>query len=261
MKQMNGSGKMATKWLFLFTIFLAVALVSPPVVPAFANDQQEATQLVGKARLTLDSFMSDNNMGAFRGLLKKADGVLISPEMLKGAFIIGASGGNAVFLVRDRKTGQWSDPAFYTIGGASIGLQIGGQASEVILLVMSDRGVTSLLGNSVKLGGDVGIAAGPVGVGAAASTANLSADILSFSRSKGLYGGVSLDGSVVAVRSGLNDAYYGRQVSPTDILVRRDAKNPQALALIEDLPKSAAQKSTAMGEILPMAMSQDPSRG
>jgi lipid-binding SYLF domain-containing protein len=261
MKRMNGSRKIATQGLFLFTIFLTVALVSPPVVPAFANDQQEATQLVEKARLTLDSFMSDNNMGAFRDLLKKSVGVLISPELLKGAFIIGASGGNAVFLARDKKTGQWSQPAFYTIGGASIGLQIGGQASEVILLVMSDRGVTSLLGNSVKLGGDVGVAAGPVGIGAAASTANLSVDILSFSRSKGLYGGVSLDGSVVAVRSGLNDAYYGRQVSPTDILVRRDVKNPQALALIQDLSKSAAQKSTAMGEILPMAMSLDPSRG
>ncbi len=244
-----------TVWLFLVTMLTTVALVVSQAVPAFADDRQEATQLVEKARLTLNSFMSDKNMGAFRDLLKKAEGVLISPQLLKGAFIVGASGGNAVFLARDKKTGRWSEPAFYTIGGASFGLQIGGQASEVILLVMTDRGVTSLLGNSIKLGGDVGIAAGPVGMGAAAATANLSADILSFSRSKGLYGGISLDGAVVAVRAGLNDAYYGKPVSPTDILARHDVRNPQAMSLIEDLSKSAARKEAAREETHPMAMS------
>jgi lipid-binding SYLF domain-containing protein len=210
------------------------------VGPVFAADQQEAKQLVEKARLTLDSFMGDGNMGAFRDLLKKAQGVMISPALLKGAFIVGASGGNAVWLTRDKKTGQWSEPAFYTIGGASFGLQIGGEASEVMLLAMTDRGVASLLGNSIKLGGDVGIAAGPVGYGAAASTANLSVDILSFSRSKGLYGGISLDGAVVAVRSGLNEAFYGKKVSPTDILIRHTVTNPQAARLVEDVSKSAA---------------------
>jgi lipid-binding SYLF domain-containing protein len=205
--------------------------------------------------------MGDNHMGAFRDLLKKAQGVLIAPELLKGAFIVGASGGNAVLLIRDQKTGQWSEPAFYTIGGASFGLQVGGQASEVILLAMTDRGVTSFLGNSLKLGGDAGVAAGPVGIGVSAATANISADILSFSRSKGLYGGVSLDGAVVAVRSGLNEAYYGKKVSPADILVRHDVSNPQAAALIENLSKSAAQKSAASEEIHPMAMSWRPDRG
>lgn len=160
--------------------------------------------------------------------------------MLKGAFIWGASGGSGVLLVRDEKTGPWIGPAFYTIGGASFGLQIGGQASEVILLVMTDRGVTSLLTNSLKLGADAGVAAGPVGAGVAASTANLSADILSFSRSKGLYGGVSLDGAVVATRGEWNHAYYGKRVAPTDIFVRHDVSNPQAFALIDDVARSAA---------------------
>lgn len=235
----------ATESLFLVTV-ITVALVVSQAVPASANDKQEATQLVEKARLTLDSFMSDNNMGAFRDLLKKADGILISPQLLKGAFIVGAAGGNAVFLVRDKKTGQWSEPAFYTIGEASFGLQIGGEASEVILLAMTDRGVRSLLANSVKLGADVGVAAGPVGMGAAAATANLSADILSFSRSKGLYGGISLDGAVVAVRGALNDAYYGKKgLLPTDILVRNDVTNSHAMGLVEDVTKSAAEKSAS----------------
>lgn len=234
---------------FVGTIFLTAALVVFQAVPASANDkrEQEAMQLVEKSRLTLDSFMSDNNMGAFRDLLKRADGIFIAPQVLKGAFIVGASGGSGVFLIRDKKTGQWSEPAFYTVGEASFGLQIGGEASEVILLAMTDRGVRSLLANSVKLGGDVGIAAGPFGMGAAAATANLSADILSFSRSKGLYGGISLDGAVVAVRGALNDAYYGKKgLSPTDILVRNHVTNSQAISLVEDVTKSAAQKSASV---------------
>lgn len=261
MSATNGSRWISTAGLFLITIFLTVGLVFSPVVPAFADNKHEAVQLVEKARLTMESFMNDNNMGAFHDLLKKAQGVFIAPQLLKGAFIIGASGGNGVLVVRDKKTGQWSDPAFYTIGGASFGLQIGGEASEVVLLVMTERGVNSLLGSSVKLGGDAGVAAGPVGVGVSAATANLSADILSFSRSKGLYGGVSLDGAVVAVRSGLNDAYYGKQVSPTNILVRHEVKNPQAMRLIEEVSKSAAQKSAAIGKHPFRAMSSAPYRG
>ena len=246
MNRMNLDGR-GVVWLLVGAIFLTAAVVVFQV-PAFAaSDKQEAGQLVEKARLTLDSFVSDNNMGAFRDLLQRADGVFIAPQVLKGAFFVGASGGSGVFLVRDKKTGQWSEPAFYTIGGASFGLQIGGEASEVILLAMTDRGVRSLLANSVKLGGDVGIAAGPVGMGAAAATANLSADILSFARSKGLYGGISLEGAVVAVRGALNNAYYGKEgLSPTDILVRKDVANSQAMGLIEDVTKSAAQKSASL---------------
>lgn len=242
----KNSKRMRLLWLFSVLI-LSLVLIPGPAAAASASDRQEANQLVEKARLTLEGFMSDNNMGAFRDLLQRADGVMIAPQLLKGAFIVGASGGNAVFLARDKKTGKWSEPAFYTIGGASFGLQIGGQASEVILLVMTDRGVSSLMGNSIKLGGDIGVAAGPVGIGAAAATANLSADILSFSRSKGLYGGVSLEGAVVAVRSGLNGAYYGKRASPTDILVLHDVKNRQAMGLIEDVSKFAVEKTASAG--------------
>lgn len=248
------SNRIAGLWLFAMAAFAAVALVVAPVTPAYANEKEEATQIVEKARLTLDSFMSDSNMGAFRDLIKKAEGVFIAPQVLKGAFIIGASGGNGVLLVRDNKTEKWSAPAFYTVGEASFGLQIGAQASEIILLLMTHRGVTALLSNSVKLGADAGVAAGPVGIGVSAATANLSADVLTFSRSKGLYGGVSLDGAVIAVRQGLNDAYYGKSATPADIFVRHAVKNPQAGRLIEDVSKSAGPKAAAM-EILPMAKS------
>jgi len=234
-------------WLSLGAIFLGVSMVIFLAAPASADQEpretmrheQKTSQLVEKARFTLDSFMADSNMDAFRDLIKQAKGVLIVPQMLKGAFVFGASGGSGVFLVRDEPARQWMGPAFYTIGGASFGLQIGGQASEVILLAMTDRGVTSLLANSLKLGADVGVAVGPVGAGVSASTANLSADILTFSRSKGLYGGISLDGAVVAVRNERNEAYYGKPVSTTDIFVRHEVSNPQAMALLDDLARSA----------------------
>lgn len=221
---------------------LAIAILSLVLfqgVPAYANDKMQADQLVEKARLALQNFMCDEYMGAFRDLVRDAKGVMILPSFYKGTFIVGASGGNGVLLTRDRATGDWSGPAFYTIGGASIGFQFGGQSSEVILLAMTDRGVTSFLGNSFKLGGDVGVAAGPVGMGASAATANLSADILSFSLSKGLYAGISLDGVVVAVRDDLNKAYFTGDPSPADILVRHTFKNPHSSMLAGSVAKAA----------------------
>jgi lipid-binding SYLF domain-containing protein len=225
--------------LVLAMVLLSIAMVSFPVRASAADDRMEADQLVEKAQMAFDSLIADRNMEALIDLLKKARGVFICPELLKGAFIVGASGGSGVFLTRGERT--WYGPAFYTIGGASFGLQIGGQSSEVALVVMTERGVTSLLSTSAKLGADAGIAVGPVGIGASAATANLSADIISFSRAKGLYGGVSLDGAVVAVRDGLNEAYYGRRVSPTDIFIRHEVTNPQAARLVQAVEKIAGR--------------------
>jgi len=228
-----------TLMVFFLTIFiLCLGNVFSPSV-ALADNAAESKQLVTKARLTFEEFASDPNMGAFRDLVKKAKGVLISPQILKGAFILGASGGSGVLLVRPRENGSWTGPAFYTIGEVSLGFQAGGESSEVILLAMTQRGVTAFLDNSFKLGGNIGIAAGPAGAGASAASANLSADILSFSISKGLYGGISLDGAVVAVREGLNEAYYGQETDPLNILIRRQVKNPQAAKLIKAVAKVA----------------------
>ncbi len=226
----------------LVGVILSVVMVAFIAAPAFADDKQEAVQLVEKSRFALDSFMSDSKMEAFHDLLKRTKGIFITPQMLKGAFVFGVSGGSGVLVVRDEKAGRWNGPAFYTIGGASFGLQIGGEASEVILLPMTERGVLSLLSNSLKLGADVGIAAGPVGAGASAASANLSVDILSFSRSKGLYGGISLEGAVVATRGDWNDAYYNKRVNATDILIRREVTNPQSGKLIEAVEKATKRR-------------------
>ena len=206
---------------------------------AWADDAREAAQLVGKARYTFQNFTAGKDGKPFRDLVKKAKGIYICPQMIRGAFVIGASGGTGVFVVRDPQTDTWLGPAFYTIGEVSFGLQAGGEASEIILLAMTERGANALLNSSVKLGADVTVAVGPVGAGADASTANLSADILTFARSKGLYGGVSLKGAVVKIREGLNAAYYGKPATPTDILVRKNVTNPQAKELLKAIAKSA----------------------
>ena len=220
--------------LLLAAAAMAVFFTVPAT--AVASDRADARAVVTKANITFNSFMSDKNFTEMRKLSRSAKGIFIAPQVLKGAFVVGASGGTGVFLVRG-EGGKWTHPAFYTIGSVSFGLQIGGQASEVILLAMTDRGVTTLLQNSVKLGADVGIAAGPYGAGAQAATANISADILAFSRSKGLYGGISLDGAVVDVRDKLNRAYYGKAVTPTDILVKRNVSNTHADALRASVAK------------------------
>jgi lipid-binding SYLF domain-containing protein len=228
-----------------FCVLMAVFFCASLVVtqPAFGDDNVQARQIVEKARMTLESFAGASEMEGFRSLMKDARGIFVSPQILRGAFIIGASGGSGVLLVRDRHKGDWTGPAFYTIGEASFGFQIGGDASEVILLAMTERGVTALLSNSVKLGADVGIAVGPVGAGADASTANLSADIISFSRSKGLYGGISLEGAVVAVREGLNKAYYGKNVNPSDILIARLVRNDHSAGLRSMITKMAGGRN------------------
>ena len=230
----------------LLALILLSTIMAFGVRPALADDVQQSQQLVEKGRLTLESFAADPNMGGgLRALLKKARGVLIYPQVLRGAFIVGAGGGSGVFLARDEKTGDWSGPAFYSMGQASWGLQIGGDASEVILVALTNRGVMALLSTSAKLGVDAGVAVGPIGAGAEAATANLSADIISYSRAKGLYAGISLEGAVVATRGDLNRAYYGPDASPTEILISRTVKNPHAETLVAAVAKASSAHKVA----------------
>jgi lipid-binding SYLF domain-containing protein len=224
----------------VFLLALALLGVGPRV--ALADDAQDAQQLVEKSLLTFQAFIADKEMGPpLQDLLKKARGVLIYPQVLEGAFIFGVSGGSGTFLVRDDKH-VWGGPAFYTIGQVSFGLMAGGQASEVVLVALTDRGVSALLATSAKLGADVAITVGPVGAGAQAATANLSADIISYARNKGLYAGISVNGAVVATRGGLNAAYYGKEVTPTQILIQREVSNPKAAPLIEAVSKEVGGK-------------------
>jgi SH3 domain-containing YSC84-like protein 1 len=216
----------------------AIAAAGPRRAGA-ADDAQEADQLVEKSRLTFESFLTDSNLAAFKDLLKQGRGLFLAPAVLRGAFFIGAAGGSGVFLARDEKSSRWSNPAFYTLGELSFGLQAGGESSEVALVAMTERGVSAMLSTNIKLGVDASIAAGPFGVGASAATANTSVDLLSFSRAKGLYGGISLQGAAVAVRGSLNRAFYGRDVTTTDILIRQEVSNPKAAPLVQAVAQAA----------------------
>ena len=190
--------------------------------PVTAADRDEAQGIVDKARVTFNDFMRDQNYTWLHENLKNAKGLLIFPQVLKAGYIIGGSGGTGVLVVRDEKSCDWSQPAFYTVGSVTFGLQIGGQSAEVIMMVMSQKALDSLYASSFKLGGDTSIALGPVGAGA---KANITADFISFAKTKGLYAGLNLEGSVVDVREGLNSAYYGRDVRPVDVIVKRDVNN------------------------------------
>jgi lipid-binding SYLF domain-containing protein len=230
-------------------VSLAFAVTALLPRPAGADDAMDARHLTEEAQFTLEVFARAPEMDTFRNLMKDARGVFVAPQILKGAFIVGASGGSGVLVSRDRLKGQWAGPAFYTVGSASVGFQIGGSASEVVLLAMTDRGVNALLESSIKLGADVAVAAGPVGMGAAASTANLSVDIISFSRSKGLFGGISVDGAIVKTREDLNNAYYGGIVTPTDILLKRSVANPDSERLLDVVSKLAGGTSRTFNDV------------
>jgi len=200
-----------------------------------AADKEDAQGLVDKANVTLSAFMRDKDYSWIPKNFGKAKGVLIYPQVLKAGFIFGGSGGTGVFLARDDK-GTWSEPAFYTIGSVSFGLQIGGEAAEVIVLCMSQKAVDALMTSQVKLGGDTSIALGPVGAGA---KTNIVADFISFAKSKGIYAGLNLEGSVVGVRDSLNHAYYGASLTPIQIIVEKKAANPGSDVLRSSLKKAS----------------------
>jgi SH3 domain-containing YSC84-like protein 1 len=226
----------------LIVLALGIALVGVAVRPAWSDEALQTRQLVEQAKLTVENFQADPKMGGFRDLVRRARGVFIAPELLKAAFVVGASGGSGVLVVREVPTGPWHGPAFYTLGGASFGFQAGADASEVIVLAMTERGVNAMLQPSVRLGVDASLAVGPIGMGVEGATQNLSADLIVFSRSKGLYGGVSLQGAVLGVRTAWNKAYYGRSLTPTDILIKGEA-SPRSGELLEAVRHLAGPRS------------------
>ena len=210
--------------------FLVAAMVAALLLaagPAAAKSKREkAENLVAKAAETTQYFTTDSAFEPLWAAADNAKAMVIVPRSIRGAFIFGGSGGNAVMTARN-EDGSWSQPTFFTIGSFSFGFQAGGEASEIILLVMTQRGMEHLLSTSVKLGGDISVAAGPIGAGAKAQTT----DILAFARSRGLYGGVSLEGAVLKTRGDWNGAYYNADVSPADIIYKQKAYNPQSAGL------------------------------
>jgi lipid-binding SYLF domain-containing protein len=207
----------------------AVAGLLAAVLASSALAQADQRSLVTAAAVTFANFRDDPGMSWLQHNLRRAKGVMIAPGITKAGFILGGSGGRAVVVARDPKSGKWVGPAFYMLATASVGFQAGVAVTEMVTLVMTDRGLQSLLSDSFKMGGDATVAAGPVGAGA---QSDLVADLISFSRATGVYGGVNFDGTVVVPSDQWNETYYGKPVHATDILVRMSAHNRQANELL-----------------------------
>jgi lipid-binding SYLF domain-containing protein len=217
--------------LRLFTLLTLILTVNA----CTSATQSEKQALVERAQASAERFSADPDMSWFRDNLGNAEGVLIIPTVAKAGLIIGATGGSGVMLMRDENE-NWSYPAFYTMGSLTFGLQIGGEISEIALVIMTKAARDSMLSNDFRLGGDISVAVGPVGAGAKGQIV----DVLAFSRTKaGLYGGLNLEGALFATREDWNRAYYGEDIRAIDILVSGTASNPGADPLRQVIANTA----------------------
>jgi len=221
------------KTLSRFIVVVAAVAAFAP----FAAAQTDQQKLVNDASKSLSNFMRDPDMSWLQTHIQGARAVIIAPTIAKAGFIFGGSGGRAVVYARE-PNGKWAGPVFYTLATASVGFQAGISVSEGLTLVMTEKGFNSLLSNSFKMGGDASIAAGPVGAGA---KSDIVADLIQFTRSKGVYGGLNLDGTVVAVSDDWNKAFYGKPVLPPDVMVTRTAHAKGGDALAAQLAKSGSK--------------------
>lgn len=201
------------------------ALAAASLRPAFAMSDPQ--QLVETSRLAFLDMITDAGYDEMRGYVKQARAMLIFPQLVKGAFIIGGEGDSGVLVARG--AGGWSYPAFYTLASGSLGLQIGGQVAEMVLTIMSAKALDAVIANQFKIGGNIDVAAGPVGKGLSASTTtNFRADAYSFAKTQGLYGGLSLEGAGILKRDSWNQEYYGGGATPDGIVVAGRSSNKNA---------------------------------
>src|SRR5882724_8010291 len=183
-------------------------LGEPAFVQAKGKKANEASRRSNDAATVFNEIMGAADNGIPKDLIDKAQAIAVFPSVLKAAFIFGGREGKGV--ISRRTANGWSTPAFFTLGGGSFGAQIGADKTDYVLLIMDDKGLNGLLSDKFEIGGDVGVAAGPVGREASAATdAELRADILTYSRSKGVFAGVSLSGTAIAPDNKLNEAVYG----------------------------------------------------
>lgn len=215
-------------------IFVLLA-VSFNCHPLFAADQAALESRIAQSIDVLGQIMQSPDQSIPEELLAKCKAIAIYPRVIKGAFIFGGRFGQGVVLKHNDKTGEWVGPAFSTIGGGNWGFQIGGQATDLILVIMNENGLNSLLNSKFTLGADASIAAGPIGRTSSGGTdLTLQASIVTYSRSYGLFAGVSLDGAVVTQDNNSNSLYYGKSVSSSEILNGQAGAPPSSASKLID---------------------------
>ena len=213
--------------LLIVAGLLALSQISIARTPTNAKAQQDRLQNAGQVMEEILQVPDDIP----RDLLDKARCVIVMPSVLKAAFVVGGSYGRGTMVCRTGKdfTGPWGAPAMYALEGGSVGLQIGGEATDFVFLVMNDRGADSLLRSKVKLGADASIAAGPKGRTASADTdAYMRTEILAYSRSRGIFAGISLEGSTLRPDGEGNRDLYGREISAAEIVRESSVQAPEA---------------------------------
>jgi len=229
-----------TKWW----IVLVAGLVASGPVASAKNDsearaEQDRLQNAGKVMQEILNLPDDIP----QDLIDKARCVVVMPSVLKAAFVVGGSYGRGTLICRTGPnfTGPWGAPAMYALEGGSVGLQAGGEATDFVFLVMNDRGADSLLRTKVRLGAGISAAGGPKGRSASADTdAYMRAEILSYSRARGVFAGISLDGSTLRPDGDANRKLYGNSTSPAKIITESDVAAPSAAhTLIAALQKAS----------------------
>ena len=201
--------------LFAFVV-LAILVTFTPLRAQKSDDESKR---VNEALTALDEIMAAADKSVPRSVMEKAVGLAVFPSLLKGGLGVGGQHGRGILSVRDKKSGGWSNPAFLTINGGSFGAQIGVQAIDLVLIINNQRGLEQLVKNQFKVGADASVAAGPVGRDASASTdIQMRAQILSYSRSRGLFAGVTLNGSTINQDRDANERFYGKPLTTSQIV-------------------------------------------
>jgi lipid-binding SYLF domain-containing protein len=231
----------------LMPFALTLSLITPSLFAQEGNKEKERLENCG----TVIQEIMDIPDDIPQDLIDKTDCVIIYPSVVKGAFIVGGSYGRGAMTCRtgERFNGPWSAPTMMALEGGSFGLQIGGQATDFVLLVMNGRGAHSILKSKVKLGGDVSAAAGPKGRNAEASTdVTMRAEILSYSRARGLFAGISLAGSTVRPDNGANVSLYGKRIEAEDIVFKGTVPVPASAQKLISYLNKKSPKSTGSGK-------------
>jgi lipid-binding SYLF domain-containing protein len=225
--------------IFRVVAIAFAAVASCALFAPAAQAQTEQQKLIADAEKVLSNFLRDPDMTWLQRNIGRSKALMISPEIVKAGFIFGGSGGRALVVARDPASGKWVGPAFYVLATGSVGFQAGISVSEGVTMIMTDKGFNSLLATTFKMGGDASVAAGPVGAGA---KSDIVADLITFNRAKGVYGGLNFDGTVVTAADDWNQAYYGKKVLPPDILVRGAVSNRGADKLLGQVTAATSKR-------------------
>jgi lipid-binding SYLF domain-containing protein len=234
---------MKLRLIIYLTSILCLTLVAGAVALAQGKNLKEGAEQAQKAATVLEEIMSVPDKAIPNKILDGAECVAVFPQVIKGGFIIGARGGRGVASCRTSR--GWSEPAYFEMKGGSFGLQIGAQATDFILLFMNPKAMESLLKSKFTIGGDVSVAAGPVGRAATAETdALMNAQILSYSRSKGVFAGLELKGTAISPEKGTIEDVYGKGVTAEDVVKTGKAKAPAEVKIFPNtLAKFSARKA------------------